>query len=635
MQTRVGDANVVLGRRTVTLRPVQLLPLLAAFSLPAYGCVTDTAHDNTDSATADSTACRHRELRVTRSYGPNSFVDAQQTFVPNLTFKLPIRIPVTKGNAGSQGAVLSFRRLPDKKLITCHYSGQASSSHPTDPIDALLGLTYVSDWCDYDARPGDTVTTDTLKLHLDGGDCDDPAKKTEALLVIDEVGPSCAPPEVTMLTSVSVGPNHVIEFHQFASGLTGIIEKGQYGTTPEGRTLTQNADMSALRNAQNGSISLVGVYKKLGIKGEVPTIIQVADASYDSKYYGLAHSRHDDRIMVSPPVRNFGTTIRDQNAADQAWFKSTICDPNHTQECVQGWSWADSGTVAADIASWTSWAYVARSSPVVGKFVAEDWTCDVFGCRWDTLGTSAVRPGWYNFISVNQWPAFATHSWIHTRVSGLPADVPVSLATSWTECGQLGQGTCNNGLCMKPATPVQGRCVPIETRIYDCGNSEADYVSGWAKIGVANTGDWGFMGHAHNSAFYGVNYFYAMALTSPTPSNYTLATAHSKYLGGTLDDSPRVDDFIFGGRDRRIIEQWPTLTNGICTLHESANAWSVTEDVIAGAIVGAGAVAAVVLLGGSAPDPRADDSLLPGCVWSRGKDERGNDYLAADCSRGR
>lgn len=156
------------------------------------GCAVNSTPEDTDTGAADVTQCMQVELRASRNYKPDSFRDAQQTFSAPLKAGIPKFLPVTAGNAGSSGATLTFRRLPDKKLIRCHYSGQAHDNHPTDLDDTDRGRLYTADWCDFDAKAGDVVSTDILKLHLEGGDCDDPARRTEVALTI--VDASCRAP---------------------------------------------------------------------------------------------------------------------------------------------------------------------------------------------------------------------------------------------------------------------------------------------------------------------------------------------------------------------------------------------------------------------------------------------------------
>lgn len=187
--TRSGTIRMVVGT----------LAMGGAAALLAFGCSGASTNDPAEAASSDVVLCRHVEEIATLNYNPGSVKDAQQTFSPALKIVIPRSLPVTVGNGGSGGATLAFDRLPEKKPVRCHYSAGAGDMHPTDPAAVLRGKQYVADWCDFNAKPGDTITTDFLKLHIESGDCNDPAKKTQVSLKIDEA--TCPKPDAGTSTT--------------------------------------------------------------------------------------------------------------------------------------------------------------------------------------------------------------------------------------------------------------------------------------------------------------------------------------------------------------------------------------------------------------------------------------------------
>jgi len=132
--------------------------------------------------------CRDYVLEAAKLYSPSRWTDAQVDLANPMAFVLPEVIPVTQGNSGNHWITLTWR-LGDSQF-KCRYRGGSDQAHPQDEAELAKATQYVFWHCSDDAaQPGDVLSADSVRLHLDNGDSW--AGETRVAMLLHEVAP-CA-----------------------------------------------------------------------------------------------------------------------------------------------------------------------------------------------------------------------------------------------------------------------------------------------------------------------------------------------------------------------------------------------------------------------------------------------------------
>ena len=138
-------------------------------------------------------------------------------------------------------------------------------------------------------------------------------------------------------------------------------------------------------------------------------------------------------------------------------------------------------------------------------------------------------------------------------------------------------------------------------------------VDGSVIVGIANDGTWGFMGHAHDGGFFGLNYTLGFTFNNPI-NGKKRGAVHSGVVHGTVDVGPRNDDFMISGFSQDLVDNFSTLASGgiTCNMNSTVNPWLVGEAALVG--LGVAAVGAVVVY---------VQITSPNCEWRRTNDGDG------------
>jgi len=80
------------------------------------------------------------------------------------------------------------------------------------------------------------------------------------------------------------------------------------------------------------------------------------------------------------------------NAGEQQWAQSAICAAHHTRTCVQGWTWANSGSVSG-YAGYAVFAVIGSEATAPAHMRSWHWGCVVFSCGWRLDYDTTVNPG--------------------------------------------------------------------------------------------------------------------------------------------------------------------------------------------------------------------------------------------------
>jgi hypothetical protein len=211
-----------------------------------------------------------------------------------------------------------------------------------------------------------------------------------------------------LLASLTLEPDHRVDFFEVAPGLLSASESGRLGKHAPRVT------------AEMKQQSFVEIYRALAPAAEVPAALVEADA----RRVAVASTAAKD--LSAPPEAAALAGAPSEHAAgarttgEQQWFRQVFC-PDATK-CLQGWDWADSGWDTA--AFWQTTAMVGSEGSRTAPFNGYYWKCDVFTCWWQPFFSSSVTPGYYRQVTTNNDRNF----YFKSTLTGAGGDTQVSLA---------------------------------------------------------------------------------------------------------------------------------------------------------------------------------------------------------------
>jgi hypothetical protein len=218
------------------------------------------------------------------------------------------------------------------------------------------------------------------------------------------------------LASFTLGPEHTLQFVEFAPGLTGTVEVGR-----------MKVDVPAV-GPELKNLSWLDRYRHFaGASAQVPQAILDAYARSPVPAGNLA---------MAPPESGASAGgskgIHPFDDAEQAWFRNTFC--NGAQVCVQAWDWA---TAPSDhsVNSGTGIAMVGSEGTVNATFFAYFWDCWCIGpfcafgsgCAWFQFWQGVVVPGhWVSMDATN-----ANNRYLRWDLTGAGGNTQVSVAARY------------------------------------------------------------------------------------------------------------------------------------------------------------------------------------------------------------
>jgi hypothetical protein len=199
--------------------------------------------------------------------------------------------------------------------------------------------------------------------------------------------------------SVTLAPEHVLQFVEFKPGITGVVETGRV-------MLDTPAVADNLK-----SLSWVDLYRRFaGSEKEVPASMLDAQARANAR--ARANAQAPSTRAPAPAEAgqdSGGEGPHFYNADEQAWFKSTFC--NGAQNCDQGWDWTLM-TSKWPIGSGTGIAGVGSEGTTTATFSAYYWWCTGWNlfigdvCDWFYFWQGSVLPGYWISMNVSGGPLY-------------------------------------------------------------------------------------------------------------------------------------------------------------------------------------------------------------------------------------
>ena len=185
----------------------------------------------------------------------------------------------------------------------------------------------------------------------------------------------------TVLASLSLGEEQVLEFVEFKPGVTGTIETGPVYSAPK-------------VTAELKKMKMIDLYHHFaGESAKVPAALSAAVA----RTAAMEHAPVDSMTPPPPPADARDVSVGDAphfyNEAEQIWFRNTFC--NGAQGCVQGWDWAN--VVSYKSISSGAGYYMAGSE--AQNAVANDMS-DWYNNSWHLFWRAYTLPGWWRSIGV-------------------------------------------------------------------------------------------------------------------------------------------------------------------------------------------------------------------------------------------
>lgn len=186
----------------------------------------------------------------------------------------------------------------------------------------------------------------------------------------------------TVLASLSLGEQQVLEFVEFKPGVTGTIETGPVFSAPK-------------VTAELKKMNSIDLYRHLaGKSAKVPDALAAAVARAEA----MAQIPVDDMTPPPAPPAEEGKVTAGEgphfyNDAEQVWFRDTFC--NGAQGCSQGWDWAN---VTSFKAISTGAGYYMAGSEAANA-VANDMS-DWYSGAWHLFWRAYTLPGWWRSIGV-------------------------------------------------------------------------------------------------------------------------------------------------------------------------------------------------------------------------------------------
>ena len=197
------------------------------------------------------------------------------------------------------------------------------------------------------------------------------------------------------IAQFDLGNDHFVTFFRSDSGKVLLSESAKVGDAT-----VLSAELKSLSD----------VYTFLAPKGAVlPAEVVIADQNVRNRQLVAAE------LSSSAPVVSSGVgrsdIVEPATASDQNWAFNHVCHNNGTgaiadgtaRLCLQGWSWANSGSYALPQFNnyYTAWTVIGSESTVSATFQGYNWACrGVFGnsCAWRQEWNVTVSPGYWHYV---------------------------------------------------------------------------------------------------------------------------------------------------------------------------------------------------------------------------------------------
>jgi hypothetical protein len=239
--------------------------------------------------------------------------------------------------------------------------------------------------------------------------------------------PSSAEPKSTPLFSLAIEDGHKVDFYELANGRPFVGESAREFQVP-------------VLGKAGKATSLADVYRAIKPGSDVPAELLEADKRVAAR--PLIHDTSE------PPASgaSAGSGPKLYTSGEQTWFKDTLCNASapggvasnygttNVVQCLQGWSWANSGWVKGGVFQSQSW---------VGSEAGQDasFQLNFWNNGSQTLLNVFVAPGTYywtyapgNGFTGNQF------YWYNASLFNAGANTQVSQAVE--DCGENNQWSC-------------------------------------------------------------------------------------------------------------------------------------------------------------------------------------------------
>jgi hypothetical protein len=223
----------------------------------------------------------------------------------------------------------------------------------------------------------------------------------------------------TVLASVTLEEGHVLQFVEFAPGMTGYVESGQ------------NNLHQRVMTAQLEALSLPELYRHFaGPTASVPSTIVAAHERVQAQPQGETAAP----TVLPAQKTSGGEGPHFYNDGEQTWFRNTFC--NGAQNCEQAWDWAVV-TSHWSIGNGSGVAMVGSECTTNATYSADYWSCACVTpfciggqqCLWGLFWSAIVVPGHWVSMGVN---GNGGSHYIQWNLSGAGGGTQVSLAASYS-----------------------------------------------------------------------------------------------------------------------------------------------------------------------------------------------------------
>jgi hypothetical protein len=309
----------------------------------------------------------------------------------------------------------------------------------------------------------------------------------------ENANPSPETASGTLLQTVTVSKDHIVEFRQLEGGAVATLE------------MARASDLNTV--VKPGLGGLANVFRDLQPGAAVPQNLLDADRQMEAvlaKTASLPASEKTPVATTPAAEESHGVGPTFYTQADRDWFNTNVCVNQHTAYCLQYNTWGDVVTAqffaGGGGGNWTAWAMPGSTAnantPFYGEYLNSCSTNVLGGCfgtEWDRSFTDSVQPGWWHSWHVNN-PQY-TNGQVHVHAGNVPGPTPtLSLAVKGYEgppaaplppnmCAVPGSPGCSCATvnCVAGATCINGNTC------YPCGGGSQPCCGG-GPSGSCNSG---------------------------------------------------------------------------------------------------------------------------------------------------